>query len=108
KFCDCLQRDDSNFAHLFQTPGTNSASTACVPRSSGYHASMSEEYRKVYPDADALAMGAAVELLRLAKESVQTRGLFTLALAGGSTPRKLYSLLGSEPEFREFPWNDTH
>jgi 6-phosphogluconolactonase len=69
---------------------------------------MSQESRQVYPDADALAKGAAVDLLRLAQESVAGRGLFTLALAGGSTPHKLYSLLGSDPAFLEFPWDKTH
>ena len=69
---------------------------------------MSQETRQVYSDADVLAKAAAVELLRLAQESVAERGIFTLALAGGSTPRKLYTLLATDPEFREFPWRDTH
>jgi 6-phosphogluconolactonase len=69
---------------------------------------MSQESRQVYPDADALAKAAAVELLRLAQQSVAERGIFTLALAGGSTPRKLYSLLASDPDFRDFPWDKTH
>lgn len=69
---------------------------------------MSQESRKVYPDADALAKAAAVDLLHLAEQSVAERGIFTLALAGGSTPRKLYSLLGTDPAFRDFPWDKTH
>jgi len=69
---------------------------------------MSQESRRVYPDADALAKGAAVHLMRLAQESVAERGLFTLALAGGSTPRKLYGLLASDPDFRDFPWDKTY
>src|SRR5271169_1688880 len=69
---------------------------------------MTQESRQVYPDADALAKGAAVNLLRLAQQSVEDRGIFTLALAGGSTPQKLYSLLASDPEFRDFPWDKTH
>jgi len=69
---------------------------------------MSQESRQIYPDADALAMAAAVELLRLAQESVAEKGIFTLALAGGSTPRKLYTLLGSDPAFAQFPWQYTH
>ncbi len=69
---------------------------------------MSQESRKVYPDGDALAKAAAVELNRMAKECVAARGIFTLSLAGGSTPRKLYGLLGSDPEFRDFPWEKTH
>jgi len=68
---------------------------------------MSQESRQIFPDADALAMAAAVELKRLAQQSVEERGVFTLALAGGSTPRKLYALLGSHPEFHDFPWDRT-
>ena len=69
---------------------------------------MSQESRRIYADADALAKAAAMDLLRLAQESVAERGVFTLALAGGSTPRKLYMLLANDPAFVEFPWNDTH
>jgi 6-phosphogluconolactonase len=65
------------------------------------------ESRQVYPDADALARAAAVELLRLAHEAVAERGVFTLSLAGGSTPRKLYGLLASDPACRDFPWDKT-
>jgi len=69
---------------------------------------MSQESREIYPDADALAQAAALDLLRLARKSVAERGVFILALAGGSTPRKLYSLLATAPEFRDFPWSKTH
>jgi len=68
---------------------------------------MSQESRQIYPDADALAKAAAVDLLRRAQQSVAERGVFTLALAGGSTPRKLYSLLATDPHFRDFPWDKT-
>ena len=69
---------------------------------------MSQESRQVYPNADALAKAAALDLLQLAQQSVTDRGVFTLALAGGSTPRKLYSLLATDPDFRDFPWSQTH
>jgi 6-phosphogluconolactonase len=68
---------------------------------------MSEEIRHVYPNADTLARAAAVELLHLARESMAARGVFTLALSGGSTPKKLYALLAGDPEFRDFPWDKT-
>jgi 6-phosphogluconolactonase len=68
---------------------------------------MSEEIRQIYPTADALARAAAVELLHLARESIAARGVFTLALSGGSTPKKLYALLAGDTEFREFPWDKT-
>jgi 6-phosphogluconolactonase len=69
---------------------------------------MSQESRQVYPDPEALAEGAAVELIRAAQQSVEERGTFMLALAGGSTPQKLNSLLANEPDFRDFPWDKTH
>jgi 6-phosphogluconolactonase len=68
---------------------------------------MSQEIRQVYADADALAHAAAVELLRLARESIASRGVFTLALSGGSTPKKLYALLATDAEFSDFPWSAT-
>ena len=68
---------------------------------------MSEEIRQIYPKADELARAAAVDLLSLARESIAARGVFTLALSGGSTPKKLYALLASDPAFREFPWAKT-
>ncbi|MBA2283854.1 MAG: 6-phosphogluconolactonase, partial [Ktedonobacteraceae bacterium] len=51
----------------------------------------------IYPDADTLSREAAGYVMRLAQEAIVTHGRFTLALAGGSTPKKLYSLLASEP-----------
>jgi 6-phosphogluconolactonase len=69
---------------------------------------MSEQLRYVYPDADTLAQAAAMEVMRLALKSVSERGIFRLALAGGSTPKKLYSLLATDPSYRHFPWDTTH
>ena len=69
---------------------------------------MSQEFRYDYPDADALAQAAAFEITRLAQSSVAVQGVFTVALAGGSTPRKLYSLLATDPAYRNFPWDKTH
>jgi len=69
---------------------------------------MSQESRHIYRDADALARNAADMLLRQAQQCVMEQGIFTLALSGGSTPRKLYTLLGSDPVYRDFPWDKTH
>jgi 6-phosphogluconolactonase len=48
---------------------------------------------EILPDADALAKRAADEFLRLADEAIRTRGRFAVALAGGSTPKRMYGLL---------------
>jgi 6-phosphogluconolactonase len=68
---------------------------------------VSQEIRYVYPDTEKLAQAAAAEIMRLAQRSVQEQGLFTLALAGGSTPKKLYTLLANDSAYRAFPWDKT-
>jgi len=61
-------------------------------------------------DAEAVAGEAAEELAGAAARAVAERGRFTLALAGGSTPRRLYALLASpDAPFRaRVPWDRTH
>jgi len=63
----------------------------------------------VVDDADALAREAAAELTRIAQKSVAASGRFTLALSGGSTPRRLYALLAdARAPFRSaIPWEAT-
>ena len=64
-------------------------------------------------DAEAVSREAAEEFARLAREAIGARGRFVVALAGGSTPRRLYELL-AEPPLRdavdwtrvEFFWGD--
>jgi 6-phosphogluconolactonase len=47
----------------------------------------------LFDDAESLARAAAERVAGLARESVAARGLFTVALSGGSTPRRVYELL---------------
>src|SRR5258708_7900507 len=61
-------------------------------------------YIATYPDSDTLSHQAAQLIVRLAAESIVTHGRFTVALAGGSTPRKLYSLLANEPYRSQIDW----
>jgi hypothetical protein len=42
---------------------------------------------------------AAEQFMRSAVEAVREKGLFTVALAGSSTPRSLYTLLANDGEF---------
>ena len=58
----------------------------------------------IYSDADMLSHEAARYVVRVANESIVTHGRFTLALAGGSTPKKLYALLASEPYRDQINW----
>lgn len=47
----------------------------------------------VHPDAESLARDAARRIEAAAAEAIRRRGRFTLALAGGSTPKRTYELL---------------
>ena len=63
---------------------------------------------RVYADLEALSHAAAGLFAAEARQAVQARGRFVAALAGGSTPRRTYELLGQEP-FREMvPWQNAH
>ena len=50
-----------------------------------------------------LFQAAAVEFAARASEAVRTRGRFTIALSGGSTPKGLYTLLGNDV-VPSIPW----
>jgi len=60
----------------------------------------------VAPDAVSLMRLAAAALLERALPAVRERGRFAVALAGGTTPRRLYALLAdpAEPWRERFPW----
>ncbi len=62
----------------------------------------------IYPDIDTLSQQAAQYVVRIASESIADRGRFTIALSGGTTPRKLYGLLGSEPYSSQIDWKLVH
>ncbi len=64
---------------------------------------------QVVENAPALFRAAAEEFVRLAEESVRARGVFTVALSGGSTPKGLYALLASDaPLGARVPWDKVH
>jgi 6-phosphogluconolactonase len=57
-----------------------------------------------FADADALARFAAEEFVRRARAAIWERGVFRVALAGGSTPRRMHELLAAPPFVREVEW----
>ncbi|HTL29844.1 MAG TPA: 6-phosphogluconolactonase [Tepidisphaeraceae bacterium] len=60
---------------------------------------------KVLPTADALAREAATRFVAIGEAAIETRGKFTVALSGGSTPRALHNALASD-EFRgQLDWS---
>src|SRR5574342_461077 len=66
---------------------------------------------RILEDAEKLSWDAAEEFTRQAGEAARTRGAFSVALAGGSTPKALYALLAAEtgsPFRGRVPWERTH
>jgi 6-phosphogluconolactonase len=61
----------------------------------------------VSDDAPALADTAARACVDVALEAVAARGRFTVALAGGSTPRATYERLAQPPLRDRVPWQRT-
>ncbi len=58
----------------------------------------------VCADAAAAARLCAERFAAAAREAVEARGRFAVALAGGSTPRRAYALLAAEPFAAAVPW----
>ena len=58
----------------------------------------------VLPDLKAISQAAAERVATLA----QTRDPFTVALSGGSTPRRLYEVLAAPPFRERVPWGRVH
>lgn len=60
---------------------------------------------KVFSDIESLNNFVAEEFVRIAHQSIKKRGRFTVALAGGSTPKSLYQLLSSETFKDKIDWS---
>src|SRR5205823_13539087 len=55
-----------------------------------------------------LALAAAERFVEYAKEAIGDHGLFSVALAGGNTPRRVYELLATEDFKSRLGWPDVH
>ncbi len=62
----------------------------------------------ILPTPEEAAREAAKLVVNLASECVEVRGRFTIALAGGSTPRLLYQTLALSPFAENAPWDCWH
>jgi 6-phosphogluconolactonase len=62
----------------------------------------------VFDEAAEAARAVAARFAELAREAIDARGVFTVALSGGQTPKRTYQLLASD-EFRErVDWDKVH
>jgi 6-phosphogluconolactonase len=62
---------------------------------------------EVFDGPPALAEAVAHLFSRAAKDAVRERGIFRAALAGGSTPKATYALLGTPMWQARVPWDHT-
>ncbi|MEJ2730309.1 MAG: 6-phosphogluconolactonase [Deltaproteobacteria bacterium] len=64
---------------------------------------------KIFADTEAMSRAAAETLIRHISDCLRVRETFAVALSGGSTPRRLYSLLANEAALRDMmPWERIH
>lgn len=60
---------------------------------------------RIFQNLEELNDFAAEKFVEMATEAIEKRGSFTLALAGGSTPKSLYKLLSSEKFKGKIDWS---
>lgn len=64
---------------------------------------------RIFPDVDALSRAVLDALLHILEDSIAQRGRFAIALSGGHTPARLYSLWAqAEKQGRQTPWDRVH
>lgn len=63
---------------------------------------------QTFTDLEALSRGAADLFVQQSRHAVQARGRFSVALSGGSTPKRTYELLATAPWRDQVPWGDVH
>lgn len=63
---------------------------------------------KILPDIDAVSHEAAGIFFNSAERCISLRGHFSVAISGGSTPARLFTLLGSELYADKIDWPGVH
>jgi 6-phosphogluconolactonase len=69
---------------------------------------MEKQAISICRDAEELAARAAERIIRAAGEAIRERGRFTMALAGGSTPEKAYTLLAQPASASRIDWGRSY
>ena len=63
---------------------------------------------QIFADADEVARAAALRFVELARATINSKGRFSVALAGGSTPKRIYELLASGEFAAQLYWPGVH
>ena len=64
--------------------------------------------QRVMADAASLINAAAEQFISVARTAIAKRGVFYVALAGGSTPKGLYQMLATSPFKTQVDWARVH
>lgn len=70
--------------------------------------SLEDQKLSIFKTAEKLAAGAADKFIQVANESLHQSERFSVALAGGKTPRRVYELLADEPFKNLIDWSRVH
>ncbi len=62
----------------------------------------------IFNNAEAVSRAAAELVVLAANQAIEARGLFNIALSGGSTPKRLYQHLASDAYKRQIDWQKVH
>jgi 6-phosphogluconolactonase len=63
---------------------------------------------RFFSDLESLSLEAALFVFQAGLKGVAEKGLFTMALSGGNTPRRLYELFSRAPLINQMPWKQIH
>lgn len=63
---------------------------------------------KIMPDSASLIEVATAQFVSVARAAIAKRGVFHVALAGGSTPKSLYQKLATSPYLEQIDWSRVH
>ena len=62
---------------------------------------------QIFDTVQMLSAAAAEFIIGVAKQSIEERGCFVIALSGGHTPETLYALMAEPPYLDRMPWEQT-
>ena len=63
---------------------------------------------RIFRDVEDLCDAAAYMFMNVAVEAVKDHGRFAVALSGGSTPKRLYSMLAEPDRAKRISWDHVH
>lgn len=63
---------------------------------------------EIFADPESLSQGAATLFAEVARRNVTARGRFSVSLAGGTTPKRVYEILAQPPHREGVPWDRVH